>query len=131
MSAVFERFPGLRIVLVENEIGWLPFALDQWDYYYNRLSGYRPMPIATEPSNYFRRQVFATFFRDPMAGHLLDWWGTDNCMWSNDYPHGNTTWPKSRDYISKSFGHFPDELQERLVKGNATRLYGPVATVPA
>ena len=126
VSGVFERFPRLRIVLVENEIGWLPFALDQWDYYYHRLSAYRPMPISAEPSSYFRRQVFATFFRDPLAGRLLDWWGTDNCMWSNDYPHGNTTWPKSREYISQHLGHLPEDVQQRLVRRNAENLYGEI-----
>lgn len=124
VGGVFERFPQLRIVLVENEIGWLPFALDQWDYYYRRLSNYRPMPIREEPSSYFRRQVYATFFRDPLAGRLLDWWGTHNCMWSNDYPHGNTTWPRSRDYIAQHLGTLPDQVQRCLVRGNAEQLYG-------
>ncbi len=129
LGGVFERFPQLRVVLVENEIGWLPFALDQWDYYFHRMSKYRPMPITEEPSTYFRRQVYATFFRDPLAGRVLDWWGTENCMWSNDYPHGNTTWPHSRRYISEHLGHYPDEIQQRLVRGNVERLYGSMPTL--
>ena len=34
---VLERYPKLRFVSVENEIGWMPFMLQQWDYYYNRF----------------------------------------------------------------------------------------------
>src|SRR5262249_26002617 len=32
-SGVFERYPGLRLVIVENEVGWLPFYANQWDYF--------------------------------------------------------------------------------------------------
>jgi predicted TIM-barrel fold metal-dependent hydrolase len=129
MSGVFERFPELRVILVENEIGWLPFALDQWDYYYRRFGrSSRPVPIAHEPSTYFRRQIYATFFRDPMAGRLFDWWGTDNCMWSNDYPHGNTTWPRSREYIAEHLGHYSPDIQQRLTRRNAEGLYGVIAS---
>ena len=35
-SGVLERFPKLKIVLVENELGWIPFVLEQWDYYFKR-----------------------------------------------------------------------------------------------
>src|SRR5580765_8878153 len=35
-SGVLERFPKLKLVLVENELGWIPFVLEQWDYYYKR-----------------------------------------------------------------------------------------------
>ena len=35
-SGVLERFPKLKVVLVENELGWIPFVLEQWDYYFKR-----------------------------------------------------------------------------------------------
>ena len=40
---VFERYPKLRFVSVENEIGWMPFMLQQWDYYYNRFKKVNPL----------------------------------------------------------------------------------------
>ncbi|MBI2985287.1 MAG: amidohydrolase [Deltaproteobacteria bacterium] len=121
---VLERYPRLKIVIVENEIGWLPFMLQQWDYYYRRFRGVNPPPISKDPSDYFYRQIYATFFRDTVGGHNLEWWGSDNCMWSNDYPHGNSTWPESRKYIERDLGHLPKETRAKLLCTNVAQLYG-------
>jgi predicted TIM-barrel fold metal-dependent hydrolase len=120
---VFERYPKLRFVSVENEIGWMPFMLQQWDYYYNRFKKVNPPPITKNPSEYFSKQVFGTFFRDTVAGHNFEWWGQDNCMWSNDYPHGNSTWPESRKYIDRDLGHLPPAIRKKLVYTNVRNLY--------
>jgi predicted TIM-barrel fold metal-dependent hydrolase len=122
-SGVLERFPRLKVVLVENEVGWLPFVLSQWDYYFHRFREVHPLTIDKQPSDYFYRQVYATFFRDPTVAHLFDWWGADNCMWSNDYPHPNSTWPNSRDVIAKNLGHLPEETREKLLRGTVRTLY--------
>src|SRR5581483_4977822 len=47
---VLDRYPGLKLVLVENEIGWIPFFLQQWDYYYRRFHESNPPPINRLPS---------------------------------------------------------------------------------
>jgi uncharacterized protein len=120
---VFERYPKLRFVGVENEIGWMPFMLQQWDYYYNRFKKVNPLPITKNPSEYFKNQISGTFFRDTVAGHNFEHWGQDNCMWSNDYPHGNSTWPESRKYIDRDLGHLPPDIRKKLVYTNVKNLY--------
>jgi predicted TIM-barrel fold metal-dependent hydrolase len=119
-----ERYPKLKFVSVENEIGWMPFMLQQWDYYYNRFKKVNPPPINKNPSEYFNRQVYGTFFRDTAAGRNFEWWGQDNCMWSNDYPHGNSTWPESKKYIDRDLGHLPGAIRKKLVCTNVAKLYG-------
>ena len=120
---VLERYPGLKFVSVENEIGWMPFMLQQWDYYYRRFRGVNPPPIRKDPSEYFANQIFGTFFRDTVAGRNFEWWGQDNCMWSNDYPHGNSTWPESRKFIDRDLGHLPPHVRRKLVCTNVAQLY--------
>jgi predicted TIM-barrel fold metal-dependent hydrolase len=123
-SGVLERFPRLKVVLVENEIGWIPFLLEQWDYYYKRHGADREgVAIKRPPSEYFDRQVYATFFNDAVGGHMLSWWGQDNCMWSNDYPHGNSTWPNSRDIVARDMGDLPAHVRAKLLRENVARLY--------
>jgi len=120
-SGVLERFPRLNIVLVENEVSWLPFVLSQWDKYSSR--GVWDSPMTMLPGEYFRRQVYATFFNDPPTGSLFPAWGTHNCMWSNDFPHPNSTWPNSRQVIERDLGRLPEEIRGNLVHDNVVRLY--------
>jgi predicted TIM-barrel fold metal-dependent hydrolase len=120
---ILERYPRLRLVVVENEIGWLPFMLQQWDYYYHRFVKVNPPPITMPPSAYFDRQIFATFFNDAVGTRLLSDWGQDNCLWSNDYPHANSTWPHSREVIARHLGHLPADARAKLVRGNCLKLY--------
>jgi predicted TIM-barrel fold metal-dependent hydrolase len=124
-SDVFERHPDLRLVLVEHEVAWLPFVIDQWDYYArNKLERYDPhLPNRTWPSDYMRTNVFATFFRDPLAGYLSEYGGTDNWMWSSDYPHPNSTWPHSRTTVETLLAGLPAENVEKLAWRNAASLY--------
>jgi predicted TIM-barrel fold metal-dependent hydrolase len=122
-SGVLERFPRLKFIVVESEIGWIPFVLQQWDYYYRRFEGQRIVPMTMLPSQYFYRQVYATFFNDPIGGQLLSTWGQDNCMWSSDYPHPNSTWPRSRQVLTENLGHLPDAVVGKLVNGNVRKLY--------
>lgn len=120
---VLDRYPKLRIVTVENEIGWMPFILQQWDYYYRRFRAENPPPIKKDPSEYFSQQVYATFFNDRVGGRNLEWWGEDNCMWSNDFPHPNSTWPNSRKVIARDLGHLPKPIRTKLLSANAAKLY--------
>jgi predicted TIM-barrel fold metal-dependent hydrolase len=120
---ILERHPRLKLVVVEAEIGWLPFLLQQWDYYYRRFRDRNPPPIKQDPSEYFKRQIFATFFNDSVGGRCLEWWGADNCMWSNDFPHENSTWPNSRKVIQRDLGYLPAEKRAKLVCTNVAKLY--------
>jgi predicted TIM-barrel fold metal-dependent hydrolase len=127
-SGVFERHPKLKVELVESEIGWMPFVLQQWDYYYNR--NFRPggahgeYNITRLPSEIFDDHVYATFMDDLVGAQLLAKWGERNCMWSSDYPHGNMTWPNSRAFLAKQIGDLPRDKQERLLSKNVVELYG-------
>jgi predicted TIM-barrel fold metal-dependent hydrolase len=122
-SGVLDRFPRLRIVLVENEVGWIPFFLHEWDKYYTRHSPRHPISITKLPSEYVNKQVYATFFSDPTGGRLLDWWGADTCMWSSDYPHPASTWPHSREVIARELGHLPEDVLAKVLRHNVIRLY--------
>lgn len=123
-SGVFERYPDLKLVVVESEIGWMPFYLQQWDYYYRRvLRGGGDPGIPNPPSYYFDRNIYATFFNDPVGGRNLSWFGNDQLMWSNDFPHGNTTWPNSRTVIERDMGALPSDVRAKLVRENVVKLY--------
>jgi predicted TIM-barrel fold metal-dependent hydrolase len=128
VSGVFERFPALRFVLVESEASWIPFLLSRYDNYGSRAN--MESALAMAPSAYFSRNFAATFFNDPVLASVLAMWGTHNCMWSNDYPHPNSTWPNSRAVIERDLGNLPAEDRQRLLSGNVVELYGLPVLAP-
>jgi predicted TIM-barrel fold metal-dependent hydrolase len=128
MTGVLERYPRLKFVLVENEVSWIPFYLTQYDKYWGR--GNLDSPLNMFPSEYFFRQFYATFFNDPPARWIFDAWGSNNLMWSNDYPHPNSTWPKSWDVITRDLGHLSEETRSRLLRENVRQLYKLPALIP-
>jgi predicted TIM-barrel fold metal-dependent hydrolase len=122
-SGVLERFPRLKIVSVENEIGWIPFWLSQCDKAFERFRSTLPLALKERPSDYFRRQIYATFFNDSVGCRLLPWWGVEQCMWSNDYPHQNSTWPRSREVIERDLSFLGGAERAKLLWQNVARLY--------
>lgn len=121
---VLDRHPKMKLVLVEFEIGWLPWLLQQWDYYANRFHDVNPVPIQYKPSEYFNRQIFASFINDNVGTAMIGTgWGRDNCMWSNDFPHGNTSWPDSRKVIARDLSHLDPEVREKLLHKTVADLY--------
>jgi predicted TIM-barrel fold metal-dependent hydrolase len=45
-------------------------------------------------------------------------------MWGSDFPHTDSTWPKSREVIAKDFAGVPDAVTRKITFDNAARLYG-------
>ena len=78
MSGLFEKFPRLRIVSAENDVGWIPYLmyrLDKVQWLVGGLTGYK-LPL--KPSDYFKRQIYATFIADPVFVDTLNHFGPDN-----------------------------------------------------
>jgi len=127
---VLDRYPKLKLVMVEHEVGWIPWTLQQWDYYYNRFKKVNPPPINMNPSEYYKRQVYATFFNDHVGTQTLAFWHDNNCMWSNDFPHENSTWPHSLQVIERDLGNLPAATRAKLVRETVIDLYKMKVTGP-
>ncbi len=123
-SGVFQRYAGLRVVSVEADIGWIPNFLKRIDHTMRRHGPRLKLDLVDEPSAYFRRNVAATFIDDEAGLRTWDLIGADNIMWSNDYPHTDSSWPNSREVIARETAHLPDDVKAKVLAGNAAALYG-------
>jgi hypothetical protein len=74
-SAVFERYPNLRVVFGESGIGWIPYVIDRMDFEYE--DQYKDLPLKLKPSEYWRRQCKATFQYDRVGTKLIDEMGVE------------------------------------------------------
>ena len=76
------------------------------------------------PSDYWRRNMFAVFQEDPAVLKLRHEIGVDNLVWGNDYPHSESTWPHSMQFLDEMFTDVPDEERHQILDTNAVRLFG-------
>ena len=61
---------------------------------------------------------------------MIEKWGPDTWMWSNDYPHPNSTWPNSRDVIRRDLGHLPEAIRAKVIRETVARLYNLPKILP-
>ncbi len=107
----------------ENDIGWLPHFMYRMDHAYEKFGNVWTEDAPLRPSEYVRRQVWATFLDDPVGAAHYQAYGEDTFMWGSDFPHSDSTWPDSRKVIEKNFAGIPDAVARKIVFDNAARLY--------
>ena len=81
-----------------------------------------------KPSEYFRRQFFATFEDDHLGVLTRHAIGVDNLMWGNDYPHHDSIWPHSQETLERIFQGVPDDEKQKMTQDNVCSLYGITPT---
>jgi len=75
------------------------------------------------PSDYWHRNMFGEFMEDAVAVRVRDVIGVDNMLWGNDFPHAESTWPKSIEFLAKIFAGVPDGDRRKITADNAARIY--------
>jgi predicted TIM-barrel fold metal-dependent hydrolase len=121
-GGVLERYPRIRVVLGEAGIGWIPYVLWRMDAEWE--DQFKDLSLTMPPSEYWRRQCWATDQTDPVGLKLLDELGVDKIMWGSDFPHPDGVWPDSREYIAREMAGVPADVRRKIVCENAARLYG-------
>ena len=123
-SGWLARLPDLKIVYSEGQIGWIPYILERADKVWeeNRAWGGFGDKVPEPPSTYYYRQIYGCFFDDEYGLENIEKCGIDNICFETDYPHSDSTWPKSREVGQKLMGNLPDDVIYKLVRGNAIKL---------
>jgi uncharacterized protein len=85
---VFDRFPSLRVVVLESGAGWIGYWLDRGDAIYRRTTLGSTVQLKQKPSDYFRRQCYISADPDERSiAALTRLVGEDRFFWASDYPH--------------------------------------------
>ena len=125
LSGWLDKFPNLRVAILESNAGWLPLVLEKAEGFL-KLSRYYLDEIGfkiSDPEETFARQCFISFEAD--EDPVLRTWDIyeDVGIWASDMPHHDTmdAW-ETMDRLS---GHgVPRDVQRKLMGQNACRLYG-------
>ena len=120
-GGVFDRFPRLKVVVLESSIGWLVPWLDRMDDKF-KVNGFTT-PMKEKPSTYFQRQCFIAMDPDErLARFSIEVLGADKFVWAYDYPHSDSPVnPVSN--LKKTLKGLPVKDQQKVMGGNAISLY--------
>jgi predicted TIM-barrel fold metal-dependent hydrolase len=123
-SGVCARYPDLQFVPTEWETGWIPYFLERMNWSVIR-AGTAAMPAEfTESFSYYFHQNFHVTFEDDQIGlQMRDRIGVKNLMWGSDFPHHDSTFPRSRAVLDEIFEDVPDEERFMITAGNCRDLY--------
>jgi predicted TIM-barrel fold metal-dependent hydrolase len=123
-GGVFERNPKLRVVCVEADAGWAPHWMYRMDHYWERHHHLRQCRLSRLPSEYFLEHVYLTFQDDWAAFRTAGIQNPARLMWANDFPHSDSTWPRSREVIRKHTADLADDVRAGILRDNVRGLYG-------
>jgi len=123
-SPVLRKFPDLRVSLSEGGIGWIPYFHERVDWIYTRHHAWTGQDFGgLLPSEVFRERIVTCFIDDPAGLEQRHRVGVETICWESDYPHSDSTWPTSPEYVMKSFeaAGVPDDEIDAITHGNAMR----------
>ena len=124
LGGTLERYPEVKLISVEAQIGWVPFWKYYIDHLYDKHRWWTKFELPERPSFYVDRQLWFTFMEDPPGIELAHLCNVNRIMWSSDYPHSETTYPHSRKIAEEILSRLPSDQFQRVVRDNCAELYG-------
>jgi len=119
----FDKFPRLKLVILEVGAGWIQYWLDRMDAVYDSIMG-RSVPLKEKPSFYFNRNVWVSADPDEKSlPAMVELCGSDRFFWATDFPHPDHT-GSYIEAVEEFAGKIPDAQNRRNVLGdNVRRVY--------
>lgn len=126
LSRIFDRHPDLKTVSVESGVGWIPFILETLDYEMNENAPERLKAMSKAPSEYFRSNIYATFWFERNRGKLaslVEAVGEDNILFETDFPHPTCLYPDPLEAVEGPLSTISPEARAKILGENARKLY--------
>lgn len=122
---VFEKFPELRVAILESGAGWIGYWLDRMDTVYGSPQGYATRQILSEkPSFYFRRQCWISGDPDEKSlAPIIPLVGGDRFFWASDFPHPDHA-PDYIPEVARLTGELPEALRAGFLGSNVLDAFG-------
>jgi predicted TIM-barrel fold metal-dependent hydrolase len=124
-DGVFDRFPDLRIGVIEQGAIWVPSWMRQMEAAFEAFARHeeRLRKLALRPSEYVRRQIRFTPYPTEDVGWIIEQAGPEVCLFSSDYPHVEGG-RRPMERFAASLESTPADAQERFYSTNFVDLMG-------
>ena len=129
LSGVFDRLPALQIFFAETRLGWVPFWMEEADYWYERHRHWAERllnvkPLAQRPSQYVQQHIhFSVQHVERVAVELRHHMGVDHVMFATDFPHIECDWPNTRPFAERLLADVPADEAFAIAAGNMIRFF--------
>ncbi|MFT7602429.1 MAG: putative TIM-barrel fold metal-dependent hydrolase [Acidimicrobiales bacterium] len=124
-DGVFERFPGLKMGIIELGAVWVPGFMRQLEAAFEAFERHedRLKKLTLRPSEYVRRQIRVTPYPTEPSGWIVEQTGPEVCMFSSDFPHVEGGRNPLRRFDNE-IGHLSADVQDRFYRANFEDLMG-------
>lgn len=123
VSGLLDRFPKLKIGLIESGSGWVPFVLEAMEHQLDEFRTRENRHLQRRPKEYFRQFWVSYWFEDYAPKHMLQEIGVDRIMFETDYPHPTSLYPGVQAKLVDTLGGYDYETRKRVLETNAVELY--------
>jgi predicted TIM-barrel fold metal-dependent hydrolase len=130
LSGVFDRLPDLEIFFAETRLGWVPFWMEEADYWDERHRHWAARllnfkPLEQRPSDYVRQHIFFSVQHvERVAVELRHHMGVEHIMFATDFPHIECDWPNTRPFAERLFADVPAREAFGIAAGNMLEYFG-------
>jgi predicted TIM-barrel fold metal-dependent hydrolase len=124
-DGVLERFPELRIGVIEQGAIWVPSWMRQMESAFEAFARHeeRLRALSLRPRDYVRRQVRCTPYPTEDVGWIIEQAGPEVCLFSSDYPHVEGG-RRPIERFEASLGDASDDVRDRFYRANFEDLMG-------
>ncbi|HEY6532354.1 MAG TPA: amidohydrolase family protein [Acidimicrobiales bacterium] len=120
LGGVFDRHPDLRLLMTEVRADWVPALLGRLDALYD--ANRDDLPALRRPSEYWHSNCMAGLsFMHRSEVEMRDEIGIDTLSFGRDYPHTESTWPNTADYLRALFEGVPEAEVRPILGENLAR----------
>ncbi len=124
VSGVLDKYPRLKIGLIESGAGWVPFWLEGMEHQLRELRTRENRGLELTPTEYFKRNFWVSFWFETVGPtKLLDDIGADRLLFETDYPHPTSLYPGVQDKLVSVLGNRDYATRKRILQDNAFELY--------
>lgn len=126
-SGVFERHPRLKTAWTEQYSDWIPRTLAKWDWTWRKDHAARGKMldyVPREPSEYWKQNCWAGMSLASRAELAVrEQIGLDKIMFGVDFPHVESTFPKTLHTVQALADGIPDAELRAFLGLNAAALW--------
>jgi uncharacterized protein len=119
----FEKFPRLKLVILEAGAGWISYWLDRMDAVYGTALG-MTLKLKEKPSFYFRRNCWISGDPDERAlPAMVELCGADKFFWASDFPHPDHVGNYIEE-VEEMANKLPAAARAKVLGENVMKVYG-------